>query len=343
MDNSGELISIIIPMFNVANTIKRCVESVRMSSYKKIEIILIDDGSTDHTLELCKSIQKIDPRIIIVSKKNGSAGLSREEGLKKAKGKYIAFVDADDYIETSMYEKLYNQMISNDLDACFCGNYEFFSSGKIKENNIRFPKQIYNESEIKESILRNTVWFAPENSNENPMFSLWRGLYSHSVIKNNNIHFEDEKIVSSEDGVFNFKFICNAERIGFVHECLYYYGIYATSLTNDSSRWEERDDGRANRWYRTIMEYADKKDVSGFIEPYINGLYLGRVRKAINRIIINNERIKEEYKETKKRFVYLKEISIIKTKGNGLKDKIDLFLCLYCFSLYKLKLKRQFR
>ena len=336
MYNEQDLISIIVPVYNAEKTIERCVKSIQKSTYKKIEMILINDGSTDNSLFICEKLQKYDDRIRIITKENSGAGLSRESGLQVAKGKYIGFVDADDYINEEMYFKLYEKVKNESLDVCFCGNYECFPNGEIVENNIRFPKEIYEEKEIKSKIARNAVWFAPAESDENHMFSLWRGLYSKEIIKENDLHFLNERVINSEDGFFNFQYLCNAKRLGFVHECLYYYGIYQSSLTNDKSRWEDIEDVRTNNWYRSIASYAKEKNIKKYIIPYLNAEYLGKVRKYINELIFEKpSNFKYAYKEEKKKYFYKKNIRILFTRGNGIKNKVDLVLCFYFISLYR--------
>lgn len=338
MDNKQDLISIIIPMYNAKDSIKRCVESIQNSTYKNIEIILVDDGSTDETVEICTKMKNIDSRIKVITKTNSGAGFSRECGVSVAKGKYIGFVDADDYIEDTMYEKLYNRIVKENLDVCFCGNYEVFSDGRKVKNNIRFPYEIYDQENIQKYVIRNAVWFTSENSNENPMFSIWRGLYAIEIIKENNIHFLDERVVGSEDGIFNFQVLCNTKRLGFIKECLYYYGIYQNSLTNDYSRWDSKHDLRSNNWYSYIENYVKKKHVEDYVMPYLNAEYLCKVRRSINALIYENkDDFKKLYRREKEKYVFLKNIKILGTKGNGIKNKIDFILCFYFIRIYRYK------
>lgn len=343
MNSEKKIISIIVPMYNAEKSIERCVNSILKSTYQNIEIILVDDGSTDGTLEVCRRMEANNEKIKIVEKENSGAGFSRECGVNVAKGEYIGFVDADDYIDDKMYEKLYDRIVIDKLDVCFCGNYEIFTDGRKKENNIRFPKEVYTQEEVHKYVIRNAVWFAAADSDENPMFSIWRGLYSKNVIKENKIHFLNERIIGSEDGIFNFQVLCNVNKLGFVHECLYYYGIYQNSLTNDYSRWDSKHDMRSNNWYRCIENYAKEKKVEKYVMPYLNAEYLGKVRKSINALIYDGKgNFYEMYKKEKEKYIYLKNISILRTKGNGVKNKIDFILCFHFINIYRYKfLKRK--
>lgn len=336
MDNQKDLISIIIPVYNAEKSIEKCIHSIQESTYSNLEIIIVNDGSKDNTLHICNELKKKDERIEIIDKKNSGAGLSREKGLNLAKGKYIGFVDADDSIAPEMYEKLYNHIANNELDVCFCGNYEVFPDGSKKEKMIRFPQEVYTKEEVQKEVIRNSVWFTFEGSNENQMFSIWRGLYSADIIKNNDIHFLSERVVGSEDGIFNFQFLCNTNRLGFVHECLYYYIIDEGSLTHDVTRWDPKNDIRTNNWYNYICEYSKKRGLERYIMPYLNAEYLGKVRKAVNAVLRENSAdFFEKYKVEKEKYIYLKQIRILSTKRNGIKNKIDFILCFYFIKIYK--------
>ena len=103
---SSPLISIIIPVYNVEKYFENCIKSVQNQSYRNIEIIIINDGSTDSTKELCEYYSKNDKRIIVINQKNMGVSAARNAGIKYSNGQYISFVDGDDYIDFDMYEKL---------------------------------------------------------------------------------------------------------------------------------------------------------------------------------------------------------------------------------------------
>ena len=104
----GKLISVIIPVYNAEKFLKSCLDSVVNQTYKNLEIILVDDGSKDNSLEICKQYEKKDKRIKLICKKNGGAASARNLALTIAKGDYITFVDSDDFINLEMYEYLYS-------------------------------------------------------------------------------------------------------------------------------------------------------------------------------------------------------------------------------------------
>ena len=132
MDNKVK-ISVIMAIYNVEPYIKQCLDSVCNQTLKEIEIICVDDGSTDNTISIIKDYQKSDPRIHIISQENQYAGVARNHGMKYAKGTYLSFLDADDYYMPEMLEKLYQQAEKQQLEVAIC-EYNFFDE--------RFNKKI---------------------------------------------------------------------------------------------------------------------------------------------------------------------------------------------------------
>lgn len=118
---SKPLISVIIPIYNTSQYLGRCIDSLLNQKYKKIEVILVNDGSTDNSLDICKTYKEIDNRILIVDKANGGLASARNAGLDIAKGDFYGFVDSDDYIHPIMYEDLYNALTDNSADISMCG------------------------------------------------------------------------------------------------------------------------------------------------------------------------------------------------------------------------------
>ena len=126
-----ELISIIVPVYNVEQYLDDCLISIINQTYKNIEIILIDDGSTDKSGKICDEYAKKDSRIIVIHKENGGVSSARNAGLRIAKGAYIGFVDPDDWIAEDMYEVLYSNAKKYDADVSVC-KYKIVKNNSIK-------------------------------------------------------------------------------------------------------------------------------------------------------------------------------------------------------------------
>ena len=115
-----ELISIIVPVYNVEKYLKKCVDSIVNQTYKNLEIILVDDGATDNSGKICDELVELDNRIKVYHKKNGGLSDARNYGVERATGDYIGFVDSDDYIDAEMYEKLYEAIKKENVDVAEC-------------------------------------------------------------------------------------------------------------------------------------------------------------------------------------------------------------------------------
>lgn len=126
------LISVIVPVYNTEKYLDKCMQSILGQTYGNLEIILIDDGSTDGSSEKCDSYAKVDSRVRVIHKKNGGQSSARNVGLDICKGKYISFVDSDDWIEPDMYSFLYKQLETFDMRLAVCGRYDVYENSKEK-------------------------------------------------------------------------------------------------------------------------------------------------------------------------------------------------------------------
>ena len=140
-----ELITVIIPIYNAEKWIERCVDSVLRQKYKNLEILLINDSSTDNSKEICKKMQYKDDRVkLICQKENKGVSAARNRGIELAKGDYIAFVDADDYIDNDMYCSLYENMKKENVDLSICSVLMEKQQKKITHKQIEsFTKKFY--------------------------------------------------------------------------------------------------------------------------------------------------------------------------------------------------------
>ncbi len=211
-----ELISIIVPVYNVEKYVNRCIESILQQSYKYIEIILIDDGSTDNSGKICDEWAKKDKRIIVIHKKNGGVSSARNLGLDIAKGEYIGFVDSDDYIDERMFELLINKLLETESDMCFCNGYYVENTKKAKMNLN------YNDISDKRTIMQKMF----ENNHAN--FAVWNKLIKKDCLKQLRFNLE---ISIYEDALFNFEYLDRINKIAFVKECLYFYDVSRESST----------------------------------------------------------------------------------------------------------------
>lgn len=149
-----EKISVIIPVFNVEKYLKRCVESVLNQTYYNLEILLIDDGSTDRSGIICEELKKDDSRIKVFHKRNAGVSSARNVGIKNATGKYLIFIDSDDRLEFTMIEILYNNLKKNNVDISVCEYYIEFENGKIERKQLEEEEKILTKEEFYVEILK---------------------------------------------------------------------------------------------------------------------------------------------------------------------------------------------
>lgn len=205
------MISVIVPIYNAEKCIKKCIESILNQTKKELEIILINDGSTDNTEEVIKSFK--DSRIKYYKNKNQGIGKTRNFGIDKATGEYIMFLDSDDYMSKDECELLYNKCLEEDLDICICDFYRVYDDRK---EETRLP-------DFKSSSLRENPDIITENLNP------WGKIFNRKMLLDNNIKFVED--LKYEDAPFVIEAFCNAKKIGKINECLHYYVIHNNSET----------------------------------------------------------------------------------------------------------------
>lgn len=149
---SYKAVSIIIPVYNVQKYLNDCIESVVGQTLADIEIILVDDGSTDNSGNMCEEWKKKDNRITVYHKENGGLMSAWKYGVKHANGEYIGFVDSDDWVDSNMFETLLDTAVSNDVDLVCCGLIQEFSDGSRKFEKINFNGKKYSKNQIENDI-----------------------------------------------------------------------------------------------------------------------------------------------------------------------------------------------
>lgn len=214
------LVSVVMPVYNACRYLRPAIESLMKQTLREIEIICVDDGSTDTSLDMIKIFQQIDDRIRIVTETNAGPGLARNNGLKRARGEYIAFLDADDFYESDMLEALYTEAKAKDLDIAIC-RYDIFENKKEK-----FRENIENEhSKIYDGGVVTSKNEYPDYILESTSGSAWNKLFRKSFILEKGITFLPE-IMMFEDVYFTSSALAFAERVALVDKVLVHHRIY---------------------------------------------------------------------------------------------------------------------
>ena len=210
-------ISIIVPAYNAEKYIKTCLESLVNQTKKEIEIIVVNDGSTDKTEKIIKSFK--DDRIKYYSNTNHGIGYTRNFGIDKSNSDYIMFVDSDDYLRKDACEILYDKITNEYLDVVICDFYRVYDTKVEEDRLISF---------------KNTNLMDTPNLLSDINLSPWNKIYKSSLIKDNNIRFNEE--LKYEDTPFVATALDKAKIIGKVDECLNYYVIHEVSETTVRDR-----------------------------------------------------------------------------------------------------------
>lgn len=308
----SDLISIIIPVYNVEKYLNKCIESVVKQTFKNLEIILIDDGSTDSSGNICDEWKMKDERIIVIHKENGGVSSARNAGLDIAQGEYVGFVDSDDYIDNQMYEVLLKQTQKFNTELSFCNFFDVDEKGKKESSNMEY-KCILTKKEVMSGMF--------QNNNEN--FALWNKLVKREKLKN--IKF-DENIKIYEDALFCFQMIENVNSISFCKNNLYFY-----TDREGSTLMEENIKSKVTTLIamEKINKILEKNDIQERFQQQCD--YIGRVYlyEEISKNQNNNINF-STYKDIAKK--YLRD-GLLKEKI-GLKNKVKVILAVYFTKLY---------
>ncbi len=216
------LISVIIPVYNVEKYLKQCIDSVIGQTYRNIEIILVDDGSTDSSGTICDNYAVNDSRIRVIHQDNSGAGAARNTGLKEATGDYIAFVDSDDWLELDAFSYMLTIINKNKADIVQCGFFDEYTDKTIKHSTPTENKQL------------NQIGYLRLFTQDWTCALLWDKLYRASLLKD--IFFETGRII--DDEFYTYQVVMNACLIARDVKPIYHYRQRKSSVTGELSNLE---------------------------------------------------------------------------------------------------------
>lgn len=203
-----ELISVIVPIYNVEKFLDQCVASIIGQSYFNLEIILVDDGSPDECPGKCDEWAKKDERIIVIHKKNGGLSDARNSGLRIASGEYVAFIDSDDWVAPDFFEKLYEAIKTNHAQIAASGIMWIYNDHLKKDEHV-YAQQIFSSEEALETLVQGRGFYAVA----------WNKLYKRTLF--DGIRFPVGKL--HEDEFVTYKLIGKADRLVLCQNTFYYY------------------------------------------------------------------------------------------------------------------------
>lgn len=277
-------LSIIVPVYNGENHIKKTVRTLLCSSYRNLELLLIDDGSADGSLALCKKLAESDSRIKVYHKTNGGIGDARNFGLAHATGDYIGFCDQDDEVSEDMYQKMLSRIVSDGSQAAICGCYrQKRGGGKVVFE--QYTDNVFNGQLITEKLLLPMLFkgFAAHANPEISIYmSIWKCIISKQLIDDNAMEFRTF-ITHEDDFIMLLQLFLYAEKISTLSDILYFWNTNTKSETYRSAeRYRPDLEGRQLR----LMSYVEKQLADhgipqNIIEEY---KYVQQCRNALQQL-----------------------------------------------------------
>lgn len=263
----NQIVSIIVPVYNSQEFIEECINSIINQTYRKLEIILVDDGSADNSLQICNDIAQTDNRIIVLSQSNKGVVNARRNGVRRATGKYIMFVDSDDYVDSDYVEDMMkiskeNELVTSGIsigskkvyDCINVGGYEVAGYSPVVKN------MIYAQDNISRGILSSICAKRFETGLTKKIFE---GL--------------DEEIYYGEDGEFVYKYIINCKKVYITNKCNYNYRMNSLSVTHN-----KHDDFliNINRLYVSLKKAFEKSAYSSELIPQLEKWIFEHIRMS---------------------------------------------------------------
>ena len=246
--NNQSLISVIVPAYNLAHCIADCIKSIEKQTYPNFEIIIINDGSTDNTKNVCEELEKNHSNIRLISQQNQGISAVRNLGVRESRGEYIAFIDGDDQIKESFLTHLYQALITDSSDIAVCG-YE-----EIRENSrIKFIPS----AQILDSKSALTNYFIKQQDFD---ILIWNKLYKKSLFQDFSIQYPVGQV--HEDNLTTYKLFAKAQKISYLNSIEYYY--YRTNSHITANKDSE---------FKTLRRLQAKLQTATEAQEYLSGEY----------------------------------------------------------------------
>lgn len=306
------LISIIVPVYNVERYLDECVKSILNQTYRNLEIILIDDGSSDRCPEMCEAWAKKDPRITVIHKENGGSSSARNAGLDIARGDYIAFVDSDDYIDENMYTVLLQALQNAKTKIACCSAYHVLETGH------KIPPRYAVNRTLPVAAAIDAVFFEEQTSSCDKLYarSLWES-----------VRFPEGEV--NEDVAVLVPVIAKASGMAWTKEILYNYRERQGSITNSCRYINEKYSGVVYKNLNRIAKQLEENKL-----PYNNSYRYFAASSAYNMALIMekkypqlSEAVKEHYRRYRRIMTEYMMIYLVSPYSRW-KDKVLYMLVL---------------
>lgn len=271
-------VSIIIPVYNVEKYLKRCLDSVLCQTYTNFEVILVDDGSTDNSRDICDEYKKYDKRIKVIHKNNEGVSVARNKGIEVATGKYILFLDSDDFIEKNCIEILIKSISNKKYDLVIYGYIMEFLNNDIENKVVTPNNKIYCKVE---EYLNEFQYYR-----ENGLFGyVWNKMYQTEILRKYDILFENNAF--PEDVYFNFVYLQYCKEIMVINKSLYHY-MHQSS--HSLSKTQRNEPFTSHSLYNRTSEFLRGFNCYDINSKFINTVYIEALMNYILVQIYNDKK-----------------------------------------------------
>lgn len=342
-------ISVIVPIYNTEKYIHKCIDSILNQSLSDIEIILVNDGSEDKCGQIVEDYQKIDARIKVIHKENGGLWSARNAGLGIATGKYISFIDSDDWIEKEMLENMYNKAEEYQADQVVC-NYNKVYTDKTEENVLKLREELIKIDQIGIQDYFYNYWFPNNHGRE-----VCNKLYKREIIKQKKILFEENKEIFAEDLLFNFYYLCYLKKIYAINSSYYNYlqhdrSIMASKKPNLAVKFTELMQ-RFSNYTRHVGIHKELRKILPVV--FYNRISIGlfaeySIAKDLNAMekVITEASKRPIFRTCVKELAFGNAAAIFRKRTGGTKEaemRCRVFAAYCYFKLYRLAAKQKYK
>lgn len=269
-------VSISVPIYNAEKYLRKCLDSLVNQTLQEIEIVVVNDGSTDSSEAICREFANKDPRIILISKENGGSASARQTALEVAKGDFLCACDADDWVEPEMYEKLYKKAIESDADIVMCDYWSEYPNGRQVAHKFKY------DLEMRSDLLDDAL-------NKKFPTMVWNKIFKRSLFEKYQLSWE-QGINMGEDFLMMIKILSHPIKVSYLPTQLYHYRriIGGASYTNSVSLSTYNQLLRIRHW---TDEHIDKS-------KYSNGIFIQWLDQAFAGLRVKEGMTSKYYKET---------------------------------------------
>lgn len=291
-------ISVIVPIYNVEKHLEKCLRSLITQTYPELEIILVNDGSKDKSLEICKAFAAIDNRVHVIDKVNEGVAQARNRGLEAATGEYVGFVDPDDWVEPEMYEKMLKTLIATPYEICMCNYYKDDKWTSIPRI-LKITQVSLTKEEAVTQILGHMIGMSElKDATQYIMGCVWRCLYKKDFLDKEHLRFVNG-ITIMEDLVFCVNAILKANGVCIDSGLYYHYVQHPKSVLHSYNKYMWEDEIKVYHLLKNLVEEAGLEEQ---MKPRMDLRYIGMAICAINNEMKGNpnKSVKEKFKNIKR-------------------------------------------